>query len=56
VLVDPKDPAAIAAGIRQAIDRTDELAPLGLAQAARFTWSACAAAHEDAYLAAAGRA
>ena len=38
VRVDPLDPEAIAAGIREAIARRDELVPLGLAHAARFTW------------------
>jgi len=42
VLVDPQDPDAIAAGIDEAIARRDELAPLGLARAAGFTWRAAA--------------
>ena len=38
VLVDPLDVAAIAEGIRAAIDRRDELVPLGLERARSFTW------------------
>ena len=53
VLFDAEDPAAIAAGVREALERRDDLVGRGLQQATRFPWSACAAAHEDAYLAAA---
>ena len=53
VLFDAEDPVAIAAGVREALERHDELVGRGLQQATRFPWSACAAAHEDAYLAAA---
>jgi glycosyltransferase involved in cell wall biosynthesis len=38
VLVDPLDVAAIAEGIRAAIERRDELVPLGLERARSFTW------------------
>jgi glycosyltransferase involved in cell wall biosynthesis len=38
VLVDPLDPDAIAAGLAEAIDRRDELRPLGLARARAFDW------------------
>jgi glycosyltransferase involved in cell wall biosynthesis len=38
VLVDPLDPDAIAAGLHEAIDRRDELRPLGLARARVFDW------------------
>ena len=38
VLVDPRDPAAIAAGIEEAGRRRDELVAAGLARAAGFTW------------------
>jgi glycosyltransferase involved in cell wall biosynthesis len=38
VRVDPLDPEAIAAGIREALARRDELVPLGLAHAAGFSW------------------
>ena len=38
VLVDPLDPDAIAAGLHEAIDRREELRPLGLARARVFDW------------------
>jgi glycosyltransferase involved in cell wall biosynthesis len=38
VRVDPLDPAAIAAGIRDALERRDELARAGLEHASRFDW------------------
>jgi glycosyltransferase involved in cell wall biosynthesis len=38
VRVDPLDAESIAAGIREAVARRDELVPRGLAQAARFSW------------------
>ncbi len=40
VRVDPLDPEAIAAGVREALARRAELVPLGLAHAARFSWEA----------------
>ena len=40
VRADPDDPAAIAAAIREAVARRDELVPLGLEHASRFTWRA----------------
>jgi glycosyltransferase involved in cell wall biosynthesis len=40
VRVDPLDPEAIAAGIREAVDRREELVPRGLVHASRFTWRA----------------
>ncbi len=49
VLVDPRDPDAIAAGIREAIERRDELSPLGPARARTFTWEASAAATVGVY-------
>ena len=55
VLFDAHDPAAIAAGVRRALDDSAELSRRGLARAAEFTWAACAAAHERAYALAAGR-
>lgn len=55
VLFDAQDPAAIAAGVTQALARGPELARRGLDQVRTFTWARCAAAHESAYLAAAGR-
>jgi glycosyltransferase involved in cell wall biosynthesis len=54
-LFDAKDPAAIAAGTARALGRSAELQQIGLARATAFTWTACAAAHEDAFLAAVGR-
>jgi glycosyltransferase involved in cell wall biosynthesis len=38
IRVDPLDAEAIAAGIREALARRDELVALGLAHAARFSW------------------
>jgi glycosyltransferase involved in cell wall biosynthesis len=38
VRVDPLDPEAIAAGVREALARRTELVPLGLGHAARFSW------------------
>ena len=38
VLVDPLDPDSIAAGLVEAIDRREELRPLGLARAWVFDW------------------
>ena len=40
VRADPDDPAAIAAAIEEAHGRRDELVPLGIAHAQRFTWRA----------------
>lgn len=42
VLVDPLDPASIAAGIREAVARRDELVPLGLERAQSYTWAGVA--------------
>lgn len=44
VRVDPLDVEAIAAGIRDAVARRDELVPRGLAHAARFSWRSTGAA------------
>ncbi len=49
VLFDAGDPAAIAAGVREALARGDELRERGLARARTFTWGACAEAHVRAY-------
>jgi alpha-1,3-rhamnosyl/mannosyltransferase len=38
VRVDPLDPAAIAAGVREALARRDDLVALGLSHAGRFSW------------------
>ncbi len=51
-LFDPTDPEAIAAGVGRALE-SPELQHRGLERVARFTWTSCATAHEDAYLAAA---
>jgi glycosyltransferase involved in cell wall biosynthesis len=42
VLVDPLDPAAIAAGIEEAVARRDEIVPAGLERARAFRWEAIA--------------
>src|SRR5207302_3886798 len=49
VLVDPHDIDAIAAGIREAISRRDELRALGLARAEAFGWDATARATLEVY-------
>jgi len=49
-LVDPRDPASIAAGIERAVARRDELRASGLERARRFSWDATAAAATAAYL------
>jgi glycosyltransferase involved in cell wall biosynthesis len=49
VLVDPVDAESIAAGIHEAIRRRDELAPLGPARAAAFSWRAAAEATVAVY-------
>jgi glycosyltransferase involved in cell wall biosynthesis len=49
VLVDPLEPAAIAAGIEDAVARREELRALGLARARGFTWERAAALTADAY-------
>jgi glycosyltransferase involved in cell wall biosynthesis len=48
-LVDPLDPAAIAAGIQRAIERRDELRAAGLERARGFSWDAAARATADVY-------
>jgi glycosyltransferase involved in cell wall biosynthesis len=47
VLVDPRDPASIAAGIEEAGRRRDGLVELGRARASMFTWRRAADAVED---------
>jgi glycosyltransferase involved in cell wall biosynthesis len=49
VRVDPEDPAAIAAGIREALERSEELQARGIAHAAGFTWRANGEAHLRAW-------
>jgi glycosyltransferase involved in cell wall biosynthesis len=53
VRADPDDADALAAAIREALDRRDELVPLGLEHARGFTWRACGEAHLRAWGAAA---
>jgi glycosyltransferase involved in cell wall biosynthesis len=47
---DPLDPQALAAGVREALERREELVELGLAHAASFTWQANGRAHLEAWL------
>ena len=47
VLVDPHDPASIAAGIEEAGRRRESLVPIGLARASMFTWRRSADLVED---------
>lgn len=49
VLVEPNDPASIAAGIQEALDRRDELGMAGLARAGELTWDRCARAMHAIY-------
>lgn len=49
VLVDPRDPEAVAAGIAEAISRRDELSALGLQRSRAFTWAVAADAAEQVY-------
>jgi glycosyltransferase involved in cell wall biosynthesis len=53
VLVDPRDPQAVAAGIEEAAARRDELVPHGLERARQFTWERAAAETWSVYEAAA---
>ena len=49
VRVDPESPEAIAAGIEEALGRSDELVPLGFEHARAFTWAATGRAHLRGY-------
>jgi glycosyltransferase involved in cell wall biosynthesis len=49
VLVDPADPASIAAGLEEAIGRREELAQLGRERAAHFSWDRVAEQTVDVY-------
>ena len=49
VLVDPRDGAAIADGIHEAIARRDELRPAGIARAGELSWDASARLTIEAY-------
>jgi len=56
VAFDPLDPGAIAAAIREALERRDELAARGRRRAAGFTWARAAAATAAVYREAAAAA
>ncbi len=49
VRVDPDDPEAMGAGIREALERREELIPLGLTHAAQFTWRRTGEIHLRAF-------
>jgi len=49
VLVDPRDPEAIAAGLAEAVDRRDELRQRGLERARAFNWREVARATAEVY-------
>lgn len=49
VYFDPDSIADIARGILEAIDRSFELVPAGLARVTEFTWARCADEHIEAY-------
>ena len=49
VLVDPADPASIAAGLEEAIGRREELGRLGRERAAGFSWDRVAEETVDVY-------
>jgi glycosyltransferase involved in cell wall biosynthesis len=49
VAVDPQDPDSIAAGLREAVERREELGPLGPERARRYTWENAARAHLEVY-------
>lgn len=49
VLFDPLDPAAIAAGVDEALTRSVELSERGQRRAATFTWDETARAHDRIY-------
>ncbi|MEO5576440.1 MAG: glycosyltransferase family 1 protein [Gaiellaceae bacterium] len=54
VRADPDDAEAIAAAIREALSRREELVPLGIEHARQFTWRAAGEAFLTGYEAAAG--
>ena len=49
VRVDPDDAEAITVGIREALERREELVAAGLAHAAQFTWRRCGEIHLRAF-------
>jgi glycosyltransferase involved in cell wall biosynthesis len=55
VRVDPDDPAAIAAGIREALARAEELRAKGLEHARRFSWRRVGEVFLEGYVEAASR-
>jgi glycosyltransferase involved in cell wall biosynthesis len=54
VMIDPRDPDSIAAGLRDAIERRAELRKLGPERAEPYTWEKAARAHLDLYREVAG--
>ncbi|ALS57767.1 glycosyltransferase family 4 protein [Rathayibacter toxicus] len=55
VYFDPLDPRSLAAGIREAVDRSEELGPRGVARAALFSWERCRQEHLAVFRAVAER-
>lgn len=49
VLFDPRDPADIARGVQEALDRAAELVPRALQRVKEFTWASCADVHVALY-------
>jgi glycosyltransferase involved in cell wall biosynthesis len=49
IAIDPHDSKSIAAGLRNAVERRAELAPLGPERARAFTWERAAESHLDVY-------
>ena len=49
VLFDPLDPEAIAAGVEEALTRSEQLSERGLQRAATFTWDETARGHDRVY-------
>jgi glycosyltransferase involved in cell wall biosynthesis len=49
VRADAKSPEALASAIERALVEREQLSPLGLRHASRFTWRACGAAVLDGY-------
>ncbi|MFT2816918.1 glycosyltransferase family 4 protein [Leifsonia sp. A12D58] len=49
VLFDPHSPEAIAEGVSQALQKSDELTAAGLQQVKKFTWERCLDVHLSAY-------
>jgi glycosyltransferase involved in cell wall biosynthesis len=49
VAVDPRDTDSIAVGLNEAVERRDELGPLGRERAKEFSWRRAAKAHVDVY-------